>query len=115
MNSAEAFNIGEAASRSDVSAKIVRHYESLGLMPAVARTSSGNRRYSDRQVHTLRFIRRARDMGFSIAEIAELLKFWQNRRRTSADVKRIAQRHVVDLMWPTWSAAWRPWPRCAIR
>ena len=94
MNSADAFNIGEAASRSGVSANMVRHYESLGLMPAVARTRSGYRRYSDRQVHTLRFIRRARDLGFSIAE---LLKLWQNRRRASADVKRIAQRHVADL------------------
>ena len=68
MNSAEQFNIGEAASRSSVSAKMVRHYESLGLLPTVARTDSGYRRYSDKEVHTLRFIRRARDLGFSIAE-----------------------------------------------
>ena len=97
MNTAEQFNIGEAASRSGVSAKMVRHYESLGLLPTVARTDSGYRRYSDKEVHTLRFIRRARDLGFSMAEIAELLKLWQNRRRASADVKRIAQRHVADL------------------
>ena len=97
MNDAEQFNIGEAATRSGVSAKMVRHYESLGLLPAVARSDSGYRRYSDRQVHTLRFIRRARDLGFSMAEIAELLKLWQNRRRASADVKRIAQRHIADL------------------
>ena len=97
MNGTEAFNIGDAASRSGVSAKMVRHYESLGLLPAVARTESGYRRYGEKEVHTLRFVRRARDLGFSMAEIAELLKLWQNRRRASADVKRIAQRHVADL------------------
>jgi MerR family transcriptional regulator, copper efflux regulator len=97
MNSAEEFNIGEAAARSGVSAKMVRHYESLGLLPTVARTDAGYRRYSDKEVHTLRFIRRARDLGFSMVEIAQLLKLWQNRRRASADVKRIAQLHVADL------------------
>ena len=76
---------------------MARHYESLGLLPAVARTDSGYRGYGDKEVHTLRFIRRARDLGFIMAEIAELLKLWQNRRRASADVKRIAQRHVADL------------------
>ncbi len=97
MSSAAQFNIGDAAARSGVSAKMVRHYESLGLLPTVARTEAGYRRYSDKEVHTLRFIRRARDLGFSMAEIAELLKLWQNRRRASAEVKRIAQRHVADL------------------
>lgn len=90
-------NIGEAAARSGVSAKMVRHYESLGLLPRVQRTESGYRQYGDSEVHTLRFIRRARDLGFSIAEIAALLKLWQNRRRASADVKRIALAHVADL------------------
>jgi MerR family transcriptional regulator, copper efflux regulator len=90
-------NIGEAARRSGVSAKMVRHYESLGLLPAVNRTDSGYRQYGDREVHTLRFIRRARDLGFPMAEIAELLKLWQNRRRSSKEVHRIAQRHVADL------------------
>jgi len=90
-------NIGQAAARSGVSAKMVRHYESLGLLPRVARTDSGYRQYGDKEVHTLRFIRRARDLGFSMAEIAELLKLWQNRRRASADVKRIAQAHIADL------------------
>lgn len=93
----EPFNIGEAAARSGVSAKMVRHYESLGLLPDVARTDSGYRQYTDSNVHTLRFIRRARDLGFSMAEIGELLKLWQNKRRASADVKRIALAHAEDL------------------
>lgn len=90
-------NIGEAAARSGVSAKMVRHYESLGLLPKVGRTEGGYRQYSEPQVHSLRFIRRARELGFSMAEIAELLKLWQNRRRASSDVKRIAQVHIEDL------------------
>jgi len=91
------FNIGEAARRSQVSAKMVRHYESLGLLPSIDRTDSGYRQYSDKEVHTLRFIKRSRDLGFSMVEIAELLKLWQNRRRSSADVQRIAIKHVEDL------------------
>lgn len=91
------FNIGEAARQSEVSAKMVRHYESLGLLPSVHRTDSGYRQYTDKEVHTLRFIKRSRDLGFSMAEIADLLKLWQNRRRSSADVRRIATKHVDDL------------------
>ena len=91
------FNIGEAAFRSGVSAKMVRHYELLGLVPKVGRTDSGYRQYTDKDVHTLRFIRRARTLGFSMAEIEELLKLWQNKRRASADVKRIALAHAGDL------------------
>ena len=91
------FNIGEAAARSGVSAKMIRHYETLSLLPKVGRTASGYRQYGPREVHTLRFIRRARELGFSMVEIAALLKLWQNRRRASADVKRIALSHVADL------------------
>jgi MerR family transcriptional regulator, copper efflux regulator len=90
-------NIGEAASRSGVSAKMIRHYETLGLLPRVERTDSGYRQYGDREVHTLKFIRRSRDLGFSMAEIAELLQLWQNPRRASASVKRIALAHIADL------------------
>jgi MerR family transcriptional regulator, copper efflux regulator len=90
-------NIGEAAKLSGVSAKMVRHYESLGLLPEVARTDSGYRQYGDKEVHTLRFIRRARDLGFSMAEIGELLKLWQNQRRSSSNVKKIASKHLADI------------------
>jgi len=90
-------HIGHAAELSGISAKMVRHYESLGLLPRVARTDSGYRQYSEAEVHTLRFIKRARDLGFSMTEIAELVALWQNRRRTSASVKRIAQKHVDEL------------------
>lgn len=90
-------NIGTAADLTGISAKMVRHYESLGLLPRVTRTDSGYRQYSETDVHTLRFIKRARDLGFSMAEIGELVALWQNRRRASASVKRIAQKHVDEL------------------
>ena len=90
-------NIGLAAERSGVSAKMVRHYESLGLLPRVQRTDSGYRQYTAADVHTLCFIKRARDLGFSMAEITELVGLWQNRRRASSSVKRIAQKHVDEL------------------
>ena len=90
-------NIGTAARLSGVSAKMLRHYESLGLLSGVARTDSGYRQYGPAEVHTLRFIKRGRDLGFAMAEIAELVNLWQNRSRTSASVKRIAQQHLDEL------------------
>jgi Cu(I)-responsive transcriptional regulator len=93
----EPMNIGLAAKESGVSTKMLRHYESLGLLGKVRRTDSGYRQYGQADVHTLRFIKRSRDLGFSMAEIAELVNLWQNRRRASASVKRIAQKHVDDL------------------
>ena len=76
---------------------MIRYYESLGLLGKVRRTDSGYRQYSQAEVHVLRFIKRARDLGFSMAEIAELVSLWNNRRRTSASVKRIAQKHADEL------------------
>ncbi|MGK2899369.1 MAG: Cu(I)-responsive transcriptional regulator [Burkholderiaceae bacterium] len=90
-------NIGEASRQSAVSAKMIRHYESLGLLPKVARTDAGYRQYDAAAIHTLRFIRRARDLGFGMQEIGELLALWRNRRRASSQVKRIALEHAADL------------------
>jgi MerR family transcriptional regulator, copper efflux regulator len=91
------FNVGEAARLSNISPKMVRHYESLGLLPAVPRSDAGYRQYTEKEIHILRFIRRGRDLGFSMADISELLKLWQNRRRPSASVKRIAAAQVAAL------------------
>jgi Cu(I)-responsive transcriptional regulator len=90
-------NIGEAAKASGVSAKMIRHYESVGLFPEAARTDSGYRQYTDKEVSTLRFIRQSRDLGFSIEQIRELLGLWQNRRRSSRQVKALAQAHIEEL------------------
>jgi Cu(I)-responsive transcriptional regulator len=90
-------NIGEAAEASGVSAKMIRHYEEIGLVPKAGRTVAGYRIYRDADVHVLRFIRRSRDLGFTMKEIAGLLGLWQNKRRASADVKRLASAHMADL------------------
>jgi Cu(I)-responsive transcriptional regulator len=90
-------NIGQAAEQSGVSAKMIRHYEAIGLVERARRTDGGYRIYDATDIHTLRFIRRARDLGFSMKEIAHLLGLWRNRRRASADVRRIAQQHIREL------------------
>ena len=90
-------NIGQAAKASGVSAKMIRYYEQTGLIPAADRKDSGYRDYSDTDVHMLRFIRRARDLGFSVAELGDLLILWRDATRQSAEVKRLAQGHIDAL------------------
>ncbi|MEO6013224.1 MAG: Cu(I)-responsive transcriptional regulator [Devosia sp.] len=89
--------IGEAAKATGVSAKMIRHYESIGLVPAADRRDSNYRDYSHHDLHRLGFIRRARDLGFSMDEIRDLLKLWADRARASSEVKVLAQSHVAAL------------------
>lgn len=90
-------NIGEAASLSGVSAKMIRHYEAIGLVPPAHRTFANYRLYSDADVHRLRFIKRSRGLGFSMKQIGQLLGLWSDPQRSSAEVKRLAQSHADDL------------------
>jgi Cu(I)-responsive transcriptional regulator len=95
-------NIGQAAAVSGVSAKMIRHYEEVGLLPAARRTDSGYRQYGDADVQTLRFVRHSRDLGFSIEQIRELLALWQNRKRPSRQVRALAQAHIEELDAKLW-------------
>ena len=90
-------NIGTVAEKSGVPAKTIRYYESIGLIPSANRRENGYRTYSDIEMHTLHFIKRARSLGFSVEEVRELLDLWQNRRRSSASVKAVATAHVRAL------------------
>lgn len=90
-------NIGQAAEASGISAKMIRHYEEKGFIAKAGRTQAGYRVYRYADIHVLRFMRRGRDLGFSMKEIKGLLALWENRRRASADVKRLALKHIEEL------------------
>lgn len=91
------YNIGQAADASGVSAKMIRHYESIGLIRAAGRSAGNYRQYDERDIHTLRFVRRARSLGFSMKQIAELLSLWKNRSRSSSKVRQLALEHADEL------------------
>ena len=96
MNS-DLYNIGQAAKTSGISAKMIRHYEEVGLLPVASRTFSGYRTYNHQDVHMLRFIRHSRDLGFSIKQIADLLSLWRDMNRPSSKVKQLATEHIEML------------------
>ena len=90
-------NIGDVAKQSGVSAKLIRHYESIGLIPKASRSLAGYRTYSENDIHVLKFIKRSRKLGFTIDEIKKLVSLWKNKKRQSIEVKKLAEKHITTL------------------
>jgi Cu(I)-responsive transcriptional regulator len=90
-------NIGEVSKLSQVNARMIRRYEEEGIIPKAGRSLSGYRMYTENDVHVLRFVKRARELGFSMKDIKQLLSLWKNKSRTSSHVKTIAQKHISEL------------------
>jgi MerR family gold-responsive transcriptional activator of gol and ges genes len=90
-------NIGEAAKISGVNAKLIRHYESIGIIPKASRSDAGYRTYSEAEVHILSFVKRSRNLGFSMKEIKKLVSLWRNKSRASVEVKNLATKHIEEM------------------
>lgn len=90
-------NIGEVSELSEVNSKMIRRYEELGIIPKAGRSLAGYRQYSEKDVHVLKFVKRSRELGFSMKDIKQLLSLWKNKSRSSAHVKSIAMKHKIEL------------------
>lgn len=96
-NEESKMNIGEVAALSEVNSKMIRRYEELGIIPKAGRSLAGYRQYTDKDVHVLRFVKRARELGFSMKDIKQLVSLWRNKSRSSSQVKNIALKHQHEL------------------